>query len=78
MQIQSKDFQNILNALPALKKIYNTHSLLDYLRTEIKGFQMQNSTFVETDILLETIHESINYLYGNAIANDASDFSSPS
>lgn len=70
MQIQPKDFQNILNALPALKKIYNTHSLLDYLRTEIKGFQMQSTSFVETDILLEIIHESINHLYGNTIAND--------
>ena len=70
MQTQTKDFQNILQALPALKKIYNAHSLLDYLRTEIKSFRMQNKSFPETNILLETIHEATNHLYGNTIANE--------
>ena len=72
MQIQSKNFQNILQALPALKKIYNSRSLHDYLRTELRDFNTQNHSFVETDILIETIFENTKKLYGEAIAYDIS------
>ena len=72
MQIQSKNFQNILQALPALKKIYNSRSLHDYLRKELRDFNTQNHSFVETDILIETIFENTKKLYGEAIAYDIS------
>ncbi|MBQ8250319.1 MAG: hypothetical protein IJY92_00200 [Alphaproteobacteria bacterium] len=67
MQIQSKNSQNTLQALPALKKIYNSHSLQDYFRAELKNFNTQNHSFVETDILIETIFEETKRLYGETI-----------
>lgn len=79
MQIQTQDFQNILLALPALKKIYHSRSLQDYFKTELKHFNTPTTpSFIETDILIETIFEETKRLYGEtigtAIYNQLCDF----
>ena len=68
--MQTQNFQNILQALPALKKIYHAHSLQDYFKTELKSFNTPKTSFVETDILIETIFDETKRLYGETIARD--------
>lgn len=71
MTLNTLELKNLLTALPALKKIYNAGTLLDYFQKEISDFLLQtNKQTPDTSILLETIYEEVTRLYDKNIAKD--------
>lgn len=65
MTLETHKFKKLLTALPALKKIYNSETLLSYFSNEINAFLLQNDYETnETKLLLSAIYEEAQRLYG--------------
>ncbi len=59
----------ILKAIPALNKIYQSDSILNYFNAELGAFNFNDQT-VEKDILTDCIYRAVHRLYG-AVKADA-------
>ena len=71
MTLNTLEFKNLLTALPALKKIYNSGTLWDYFQEEVDDFLSQkDKTTLESNLFLESIYEEVNRLYGEKKAKE--------
>ncbi len=71
MTLNAYEFNNLLTALPALRKIYNSGTLKDYFQEELADFLLEtDKTTPDTALLLETIYEETARLYDKQTAKE--------